>query len=508
MIEYSVAMTESTNCELVNFLLQSINDEEICFALWYPANGKQRNSILIHDVIYPKKGDRKRHGNVSALPQYIDRVKEIARKKKAGLIMIHTHPTNCGHQDVSIPDLYYEQDMLSREIFGYTGFPFVGMTLSNDKVWSARIYPKPYKIRWCTSVRIVGKNLRIHFNPKLKPPLIPNQKHITTASVWDEKIHADIMRLKVGIIGSGSIGTGVGQIISRIGINHIYLMDYDIVKIHNLDRLDGVFEKDVGKQKIKVVSKLLKKSATNENFICTTSNSSIVELDGFEEALDCDLLFSCVDRPWPRQVMNHLAYSSLIPVINGGVSFKITEGKLVHGVYCAQTVAPGRCCMGCYGSYNNSQVQQDRNGLFDDPQYVEEQEKRDGPSRQNIMPFVFSLSGLETIQFTELVTNLAKIGDLGKQEYNYATGEIKAEHRPCIENCYYQQIIGLGDSKRPVLGVDKSKPTATEKKLEFVLKFDQVLSSLNCNFIGAVGLLYHLSKSKLFSLTDKIMKNK
>ena len=33
----------------------------------------------------------------------------------------------------------------------------------------------------------------------------------------------------------------------------------------------------------------------------------------------------------------------------------------------------------------------------------------------------------------------------------------KTEHHQCIQNCYYQQITGLGDSKRPVLGDDKSK---------------------------------------------------
>lgn len=457
MTEYSVAMTETTNHRLVDFLLRTTNDEEICFATWYPANGKNRNSILINDIIYPKKGDRKRHGNVSAMPQYLDRAKEIARINKAGLVMIHTHPLGCGHQGVSVPDLHYEQDMLSREIFGYTGFPLVGMTLSGDKTWSARIYPRPYKILWCTGVRIVGKNLTIHFNPELMPAPRPNQKHVTTATVWSKKKHSDIMRLKVGIIGSGSIGTAVGQILSRIGVGYIHLMDYDIVKTHNLDRLDGVFEEDIGKQKIEVVSEILKKAATNENFICTTSTHSIVEPDGFEEALDYDLLFSCVDRPWPRQVMNHLAYSSLIPVINGGVSFKTSKDKLIHGVYRAQTVGPGRCCMSCHRAYDDSQVQQDRDGLFDDPQYVEEQEKKNGPSRQNIMPFVFSLSGLEATQFVELVTNLAKIGDLGEQEYNYATGETKTERHQCIQNCYYRQITGLGDSKRPVLSDDKSK---------------------------------------------------
>ena len=458
LTEHSVAMTEQTNHELVEFLLQDTADEEICFATWYPANGKNRNSILIKDVIYPEKGDRKRHGNVSAMPQFLDRAKELARVNKAGLVMIHTHPLGTGPQGVSEPDLHYEQDMLSREIFGYTALPLVGMTLSGDAMWSARIYPKPYKIQWCSGVRIVGRNLTVHFNPNLKPVPKPDKKHLTTASVWGAKKQADIMRLKVGIIGSGSIGAAVGQILARIGVGHIHLMDYDIIKPHNLDRLDGVFQEDVDKLKIDVISKILKKSATNENFTCTSSQNSVVEPDGFKEALDCDLLFSCVDRPWPRQVMNHLSYSSLIPVVNGGVSFRTSKGMLVHGVYRAQTVGPGRCCMSCHRAYDDGQVQQDRDGLFDDPQYIEQTEKRTGfSSRQNIMPFVSSLAGLETTQFVELVTNLAKMGDLGEQEYNYATGTTIPTHRECIEGCYYVSVTGLGDTKLPVLGVDKSK---------------------------------------------------
>lgn len=55
--------------------------------------------------------------------------------------MVHTHPAGTGHQDVSPQDLRSEQDLLSREVFGVTGLPLVGMTLSGDGAWSARAVP-------------------------------------------------------------------------------------------------------------------------------------------------------------------------------------------------------------------------------------------------------------------------------------------------------------------------------------------------------------------------------
>lgn len=58
-----------------------------------------------------------------------------------------------------------------------------------------------------------------------------------------------------------------------------------------------------------------------------------------------------------------------------------------------------------------------------------------------------------------------------------------------------------------VLFHTKSKYFPSQKKLEFALKFGEALAALNCNFIGARGIMYNLPKSQLLSLVNKIMKN-
>ena len=46
------------------------------------------------------------------------------------------------------------------------------------------------------------------------------------------------------------------------------------------------------------------------------------------------------------------------------------------------------------------------------------------------------------------------------------------------------------------------------EKLEYMLNFSQILASLNCNFLGARGMMYYLSKDDLFKIALKKIKHK
>jgi len=47
--------------------------------------------------------------------------------------------------------------------------------------------------------------------------------------------------------------------------------------------------------------------------------------------------------------------------------------------------------------------------------------------------------------------------------------------------------------------------TPSQNKLDFALRFGQALASLNCNFVGARGIMYNLTKSRVLSLVEKTM---
>jgi len=58
----------------------------------------------------------------------------------------------------------------------------------------------------------------------------------------------------------------IAESLVRSGFEDVLLMDFDIVKTHNLDRLNYATKKDVGRSKVEVLADHLRACATASNF--------------------------------------------------------------------------------------------------------------------------------------------------------------------------------------------------------------------------------------------------
>jgi molybdopterin-synthase adenylyltransferase len=115
------------------------------------------------------------------------------------------------------------------------------MTLAGDGAWSGRFWirtaPRTYARHNFATVRIVGDRLTVHYMDELAPPPLANGEQVRTISAWGEEAQRDLMRLRVGLVGSGSVGGLVGDSLSRTGFEDVMLIDFDTIELQNLDRL-------------------------------------------------------------------------------------------------------------------------------------------------------------------------------------------------------------------------------------------------------------------------------
>lgn len=469
--EYSIAIPASLDADLLKFLIRHDKEEELLFALWVPSRGRRRLTALINKLIYPIEGDRQRHGNASFNPAYFERACKIAATEGTGIAFLHSHP-GPGWQGMSKDDIRAEQKIMGA-VAGLTDLPLAGMTVGSDGTWSARMWEhvegKNYERIWCQSVRSVGEALRVNFNDDILPKPEYREVYKRTYTVWGESNHANLARLRVGIIGLGSVGSIVAETLARMGLQRFTLIDFDTVLQHNLDRLLGTTEEDIGKLKVSIAERQIRNSATAAQVDINVVPYSIAEEEGYNAALDCDVLFSCVDRPRARYILNHFAYAHLIPVIDGGIEVRFKHGEFSGVDWQLQTVAPGRPCLACIKAFDPGDVTTEIEGKLDDPSYLKglSQDHR-FKRNENVFPFSANLASLEVLQFVALATSIAGIADFGIQRYRYPPGILEVDvERNCQPGCDMRQLMAQGDKLFHLKGKDINAEISRSKMNKF-----------------------------------------
>jgi molybdopterin-synthase adenylyltransferase len=339
---HSAAFPEPVDESARRHLLRDDRQEDLCFALWHPSSGFTRKSALIERLILPSPRERNVHGNVSFEPAYFERALAEAAAAGAGLALLHSHPLGRGWQGMSEDDVVAELGHAAA-VFGATKLPLVGLTLASDGAWSARFWertaPRTYVRFDCATVRVVGERLRVTYMNQLAPPPAATSSQIRTVSAWGPKKQADLVRLRVGLAGAGSVGGFIAEGLARTGFEDAIGIDYDTVEQKNLDRLLYATPGDIGLLKVDVLARHLEGSATAHSFNFEAVTRAVYEEDGYRAALDCDVIIACVDRPWGRHVLNMIAYAHLIPVIDGGIFVRSNRhAELVAADWRAHTV--------------------------------------------------------------------------------------------------------------------------------------------------------------------------
>ena len=456
------AEADSTASEhLLRHYRRDKRQEDLCFALWRPSTGHLRRAALIDEIILPKKGERLLHGNASFEPAYLARAMKIARKKKVGLAFMHSHPSD-GWQGMSATDVEAERDVLAYPA-GATNLPLVGLTIGTDGYWSARFWEREggqMRRHWCEKVRVVGpQSYKIYFNDNSAPPPLRREILRRTFDTWGREAQNTISRLNVGIVGLGSVGCIVAEAMARIGIAQVTLIDPDKVEEHNLDRLLYGTVHDIGQLKVDLAARAMQRNATAESIQITPLPVSVHNSTAYKAALDCDLLFSCVDRPVARDVLNYLAHAHLIPVIDGGIAVETDRRKdsLFSAHWRAHIVTPYHQCLRCNKQYNSSMVVMELDGSLDDPSYINNLPPEERVGNQNVFPFSLGVAGMEVNLMLRYLLAEEWWPLVRQQDYQFVTAETRIINGECHPHCSFRQRRAQGDAENPPYLVEEHK---------------------------------------------------
>jgi hypothetical protein len=240
--------------------------------------------------------------------------------------------------------------------------------------------------------------------------------------------------------------------LARTGVEHIGVMDFDTIERINLDRLHSATRLDARllDSKSELAERTATAAATASPFTIDATELSICEADGMSAALDYDVIFSCVDRPWPRAILNTIAYTDMIPVIDGGIAIDSFDeadgGGMRSATWRSHVLVPGRPCMACNGQLDPSTVPLDRDGLLDDAEYI----AKSGitvPGRQNVAALSASVSAALLSQFVSLVAAPGGFGAPQPQRYLLATHTQDDVPNATRAGCGFEGSMATGDAR-------------------------------------------------------------
>ena len=456
-MKYDVVMTHEANQTATEHLLQHYQQgerqEDLCFALWRPSTGLNRKAAIVYEVILPQQGERNLTGNASFTHGYTSRAIFEARRQNAGLAFMHSHPVP-GWQNLSYMDELAERTVLAPPARA-TGQPLVGMTVGSDRYWSARFWDningKP-QIQWCEKVRLVGpKSYQLQFNDRIVQPRPRLEELRRTYDTWGASAQNDISRMRVGIVGLGSVGCIVAETMARIGIQQVTLFDPDRVEKHNLDRLLYGTAKDVGKLKVDLAKTRMELSATATQPAIKAIPKSIKDRDAFNQVLDCDIILSCVDRPMARDILNYAANAHLIPVIDCGVAITKNRGldTLEGAHWKAHIITPYHQCLRCNSQYNTGMVSAELDGSLDNPSYISALPDEEIPGNQNVFPFSLGVAALAVNLMTRYLIGQEWWPAVQQQDYQFQTGKITVTNEECSTQCAFRARRAMGDAANP-----------------------------------------------------------
>lgn len=467
MSRESVALPADLHDDLVEHLVRADGQEDVCLAAYATSTGARRTSRLIGRVALPGPGDREVHGNASFTGGYILRVAAEAASRGEGIVMLHSHPRGRGWQRLSRED--HEAELaFSTLALEVTGLPLVGMTLAGDgNSWSARTWLTK-EPSWAESVRIVGEKLTVDWNDDVRPAPRPSKTHARTIAAWGPVTQASLARMRVLVVGVGSVGLDVAQRLAASGIQDLSVMDYDVVKPINLDRMIGATRRDArrARPKVGVAARLMRAASTAASPTIDVFNASICSPEGLAAALDFDIIFSCVDRPWPRAVLNTLAYADLIPVIDGGINIEThpgPEGGMRGASWRSHTLVPGRACLQCSKQIAAQEVTLDMGGLLDDPEYIRNAGRATAGS-PNVALLSASVSAAQLTQLVSLVAQPAGFGVPRPLRYSLAGHFLDHLDNEPAEYCPVEKSVALGDQRQDLTRDEGPWTTGTKRE--------------------------------------------
>jgi hypothetical protein len=248
-----------------------------------------------------------------------------------------------------------------------------------------------------------------------------DEADLRTRQAFGDGTTAVLKSLRIGIAGCSGTGSWVTEMLARLGVGHLVLVDPERIERKNLNRIINSTAKDVRVNTLKVEALARAIAAMGLGNVAEVVPEDLTKRRAIESLAACDVIFGCLDSADGRDLLNRISTYYCVPYIDVGVRLDADGSGGVNQVCAAiHYVLPGGSSLLTRGVITPTQVSAQALRRHDRQQYellLKEGYIQGVPIDS---PAVVSINGFAASQaVNELLARLHRFRSDDNAEYRY-----------------------------------------------------------------------------------------
>jgi hypothetical protein len=313
--------------------------------------GAAKHDFLVARMVWPEPEDvESGRGRLTFSASYIRRAHLAMREARlAGIVTFHTHPD--ADDEVGFSPYDDSQDpLLIENLLELEPSTKLISVVIGKRAMAGRVWTSPRRNLPLEHLVVVGDQLSYYALAGTSDPTP------TPAATFDRGLALTpagalhrLSTLAVAVVGASGTGSLVAELLARAGCQDLTLIDDDIARDVNLNRILYATTDDVKHRtpKVEVLKRGIERLGIGTRI--QAINDNILRESAMAHLRDADVIVGCVDKAYPRKLLCDFAYQYIRPYIDVGSEIGADDAGIVSLDARTNYVAPGRWCLTCTG---------------------------------------------------------------------------------------------------------------------------------------------------------------
>jgi len=330
-MQYAFRCTESQYSVMKKHLFPGDGNEAIAFVLCGRRKGKDRHVLVAQEVaLIPHEQCTRSPLYVDWNTDFVDPLITKAYGNGLAILKIHSHPG--GLRRFSSTDDDSDQSIFA-SVASLMGddLPHGSMVMLPNGSIFGRILQDGVISEPIDSIMVVGDDIKIWRSGLIGRPLEGfTRRHAQAFGRGTSELLRSCSAAVVGCSGTGSL---VVELLARLGIGRLILVDPDVVEEKNLNRIVNSGKEDayLGKPKVNVLASSIARMGLGTEVVPIYKN--LASRDAVQAVAECDFAFGCMDGAEGRHLLNRLATYYLLPYFDVGVRLDADGKGSIDGIW-------------------------------------------------------------------------------------------------------------------------------------------------------------------------------